>query len=93
MILNTMEKEYLSVGDIKKKYSGIVFSICFSLGYLMIYQLGYEAVFFNGVMIPAAVITLHASVRSRKNIRVSLSNLQCTVDTGRGGIDFFWILS
>ena len=70
MILNTLEKEYLKVGDIKKNYGGIVLSTCFSLGYLMIYQLGYEAVFFNAVMIPAAFITLHASVRTRKNIRV-----------------------
>ena len=70
MILNTLEKEYLKVGDIKKNYGGIVLSTCFFLGYLMIYQLGYEAVFFNAVMIPAAFITLHASVRTRKNIRV-----------------------
>jgi len=86
IILNTMEKEYLSVGDIKKNYSGIVFSICFSLGYLMIYQLGYEAVFFNGVMIPTAVITLHASVRSRKNIRDMRSALGFSCQTPMGYI-------
>jgi len=67
LILNTLEKEYEGIGELKQKYAGIVFSVCFSLGYLMIHQLGNEAVFFNGVMIPAAFITLHASMRSRKN--------------------------
>jgi len=69
LILNTLEKEYLIMGELKQKYAGIVFSVCFSLGYLMINQLGNEAVFFNGVMIPAAFITLHASMRSRKNTK------------------------
>jgi len=69
LILNILEKEYESMGEMKQKYAGIVFSVCFSLGYLMIHQLGYEAVFFNGVMIPAAFITLHASIRSRKNTK------------------------
>ena len=75
LILNTLEKEYIIVGELKQKYAGIVFSVCFSLGYLMICQLGYEAVFFNGVMIPAAFITLHASMRSRKNTKVRLTLL------------------
>jgi len=57
------------MGELKQNYAGILFSGCFSLGYLMIYQLGYEAVFFNGVMIPAAFIMLHASMRSRKNTK------------------------
>jgi len=70
LILNILEKEYESMGEMKQKYAGIVFSVCFSLGYLMIHQLGYEAVFFNGVMIPAAFITLHASIRSRKNTKI-----------------------
>jgi hypothetical protein len=64
-----LEKEYIIMGELKQKYAGIVFSVCFSLGYLMINQLGNEAVFFNGVMIPAAFITLHASMRTRKNIK------------------------
>ena len=70
--MNTLEKEYISIGELKKTYTGIVFSICFSIGYFMIYQLGYEAVFFNGIMIPAALITLHASVKSRKKTKVKL---------------------
>ena len=60
------------MGEIKKKYNGIIFSVCFSIGYFMIYQFGYEAVFFNGVMVPAALITLHASIRNQKSIKVRL---------------------
>jgi len=97
MILNTLEKEYLKVGDIKKNYGGIVLSTCFSLGYLMIYQLGYEAVFFNAVMIPAAFITLHASVRTRKNIRDMTTALGFRYQTPMGyilqglGVSLSWM--
>jgi len=97
MILNTLEKEYLKVGDIKKNYGGIVLSTCFFLGYLMIYQLGYEAVFFNAVMIPAAFITLHASVRTRKNIRDMTTALGFRYQTPMGyilqglGVSLSWM--
>jgi len=97
MILNTLEKEYLKVGDIKKNYGGIVLSTCFFLGYLMIYQLGYEAVFFNAVMIPAAFITLHASMRTRKNIRDMTTALGFRYQTPMGyilqgfGVSLSWL--
>ena len=67
--MNVLEKEYVKLGEFKQKYFGIFFSVCFSLGYLTIYQLGFETVFFNGVMIPVAFITLHASLRSKRNAK------------------------
>merc|ERR1719238_1447954 len=82
---------------IKKNYGGIVLSTCFFLGYLMIYQLGYEAVFFNAVMIPAAFITLHASVRTRKNIRDMTTALGFRYQTPMGyilqglGVSLSWM--
>jgi len=74
------------MGEIKKKYNGIVFSVCFSIGYFMIYQFGYEAVFFNGVMVPAALITLHASIRNQKNIKDKKYSLGFRYQTPMGYI-------
>ena len=71
MMLQTKQVE---VRNFKKNHPLIMTSICFLMGYYLIYKITSIFVFFAGVILPTAFIVVHASLRMR-NVMNKMTNV------------------